>query len=227
MPFRPASDRPAPDSPTSNAGAGTPRDVAGRIGPAGAVDTRVLALQETVQRSGRTLWSVAAAVLGRRSDAEDVVQEAVIVALGKLDQLSKVENLAVWLAQIVRFVALNRRRADRLRHAESEAALERVPTSSTAPGAGDSAADSPVSRTGTLISAERHFDDNVLAALRGLDETPRACLLLRVLNDLSYREIGELLGIPEGTAMSHVFRARRSMLQALTEMGDSRAPKVD
>ena len=58
-----------------------------------------------------------------------------------------------------------------------------------------------------------------MRALDTLEETPRACLLLRVLNELSYKEIGQVLDIPEGTAMSHVFRCRRTMLEKLSSAG--------
>lgn len=181
-------------------------------------EPHVEALQRAVQESGRTLWSIAAAVLGRRDDAEDVVQEAVVVALGKRDELSKVQNYTAWLGQIVRFIALNRRRPARIRMADGDEALNVVAADSAPPLA------AVADRDGRLASAaDDLFDDNVLRALNALDEMPRACLLLRVLNDLSYREIGAALDIPEGTAMSHVFRARRAMLQRLTDMGDSRA----
>jgi RNA polymerase sigma-70 factor (ECF subfamily) len=66
-----------------------------------------------------------------------------------------------------------------------------------------------------LLPDQEHFDDAVMRALRQVDETPRACFLLRTLMRSSYREISELLGIPEGTAMSHVHRSRATLRQAL------------
>ena len=61
-----------------------------------------------------------------------------------------------------------------------------------------------------------HSDADVLVhavmdALRTLDETARACLLMRVVLDLPYRNIALALNIPEGTAASHVHRARATM----------------
>lgn len=172
------------------------------------------AFEFAVKNNSRTLWSVAAAVLGRRDDAEDVVQEAVIVALGKRQEFAKVENFTAWLAQIVRFVALNRRRSAKLRAAEGEDALRHVPAPVTA-NAGSADPAHLVDTRGNLLAGEKAFDDHVMRALDTLDDTPRACLLLRILNDLSYKEIGTVLEIPEGTAMSHVFRARRVLLEML------------
>ena len=53
--------------------------------------------------------------------------------------------------------------------------------------------------------------------MKRLEETARTCLLLRTLRDMPYREISLLLDIPEGTAMSHVHRARQAMRYFLTE----------
>ncbi|MBT8484154.1 MAG: RNA polymerase sigma factor, partial [Phycisphaerae bacterium] len=70
---------------------------------------------------------------------------------------------------------------------------------------------------GTLPPDQRSFDDDVLHALDGLEETARACLLLRTVVDLPYKEIARALDVPEGTAMSHVHRARRVLREKLDE----------
>jgi RNA polymerase sigma-70 factor (ECF subfamily) len=189
--------RPADDRPTST----------GQT----ASDPTLASFEQAVQAHSRTLWSVAAGVLGRRDGAEDVVQEAVIVALGKKSELSKVENFVAWMAQIVRFVALNRRRSNKIRAADGEEALMRIAADEDQGPRHDRLIDTH----GRLHAGEAIFDDHVLKAVNALDETPRACLLLRVLNDMSYKEIGQVLQIPEGTAMSHVFRARKLMMERL------------
>ncbi|MCA8975519.1 MAG: sigma-70 region 4 domain-containing protein [Planctomycetes bacterium] len=55
----------------------------------------------------------------------------------------------------------------------------------------------------------------MLRGLNCLRETTRICLLLRTVLDLPYPEIGEMLGIPEGSAMSHVHRARQQLVARL------------
>src|SRR6185503_14289646 len=62
------------------------------------------------QSAWRTLWYVAAAVLGGRSGADDVVQEAAIVALDKLHQFQPGTNFLAWMSRIVRYTALNHAR---------------------------------------------------------------------------------------------------------------------
>jgi RNA polymerase sigma-70 factor (ECF subfamily) len=54
-------------------------------------------------------------------------------------------------------------------------------------------------------------------ALEQVGDVARACLLLRTIESLDYRQIAQLLEIPEGTAMSHVHRARRLLRGQLTQ----------
>ncbi|MCA9298545.1 MAG: RNA polymerase sigma factor [Phycisphaerales bacterium] len=150
------------------------------------------------------LWCIAVGVLGRRDGAEDVVQEAALIGLRKRSEFSPGTSFEAWMGQIVRFTALNtarRRKAERLERVPEQAAQER--------------AAHPVTPDGLLRDDQRDFDDDVTHALGTLDPTARASLLLRTVLDLSYREIAEVLEIPEGTAMSHVHRSRKAMRLAL------------
>lgn len=69
---------------------------------------------------------------------------------------------------------------------------------------------------GSLSNIKEEFDEEVLAAINEIEQLPRACLLLRIVHELSYRDIGEMLGIPEGTAMSHVHRVRSKLRTKLS-----------
>lgn len=145
--------------------------------------------------ASRVLWCVAVGVVGNRSAGEDLVQEAALLALGKLDTFVPGSNFAAWMGQYVRFVALNQRRKnERRRHAleANEAIL--APQPPTPP------------RDPRVL-----FDHHVAEALASLSEAQRTCLLLKTVVELEYNEIAELLEIPAGTAMSHVSRARAKM----------------
>jgi RNA polymerase sigma-70 factor (ECF subfamily) len=161
----------------------------------------------------RSLWLIAAAVLGERSDADDVVQEAAMIGLRKLGEFDPSTNFSAWMGGIVRNVARNyaRKRVRRQTAAADPRTIDQsrvaVPESGSGPA---------FDRRGTLPADQSDFDDRVLHALNLLEETARACLLLRTLRDLPYREISALLGIPEGTAMSHVHRSRQVLRQQLS-----------
>ncbi len=178
---------------------------------------------ELFQESWRTLWCVTAAVLGGRDEVEDVLQEAALIAIGKLGDFDSQTNFTAWMAQIVRYTALNtaRRRARRRAVVSIHDDLLEQPAGSEHRGNGSSLA----SGKGDLRAYEEDFDDHLLGALRLLDQTPRACLLLRTVEGLSYREISDVLEIPEGTAMSHVHRARQALRERLapSQRSNSRA----
>ncbi len=134
-----------------------------------------------------------------------------MTALTKLDQFDPETSFSAWMGQIVRYTALNARRkntADRI-----------------APGADPDHAQSPdramaqaVDARGGIIPDQESFDDEVLKALAELGEVSRICLLLRTVRGLTYREIARTLDLPEGTAMSHVHRARVTLRRAMTHM---------
>jgi RNA polymerase sigma-70 factor (ECF subfamily) len=159
------------------------------------------------QEVSRALWCVAAGVLGDRSRADDLVQDAATVAMTKLADFDPDTSFLAWMSQIVRYLALNdRRRSKRERNAYSshEARLRSLGHEARA----DAPPGTPINSRGQLEAAQHAFDDDVYKALQELDEAPRSCLLLRSIAGLSYREISLATSIPEGTAMSHVHRAR-------------------
>ncbi len=174
---------------------------------------------EFFEKSWRTLWCVAAAVLGSRDEVEDVLQESALIALGKLGDFDPQSNFTAWMAQIVRYTALNtaRRRARRRAVASIHDDLLQQPAGAEHRGNGSASA----SGKGNLPAYEEAFDDRLLGALKSLGETPRACLLLRTVQDMSYREISQVLGIPEGTAMSHVHRTRQALRERLAPIPGS------
>ncbi len=60
--------------------------------------------------ASRKLWCLAAAVLGGHALAEDVVQEAAMTALQRLESFDAESNFDAWMGQIVRYTALNHAR---------------------------------------------------------------------------------------------------------------------
>lgn len=160
----------------------------------------------------RPLWLIAAAVLRNPAEADDVVQEAALVALSKLPEFRPGSNFVAWMAQMVRFVALNHIRK-RSRRPGGDAARESGLT------AGED--ESSPERPGSHYPNPAHGDGSLLLALDDVAETARVCLILRTMEGWSYTRIAELLDIPEGTAMSHVHRARAYLRKRLREESPS------
>jgi len=162
------------------------------------------------------LFLVGYGMLGDRGLAEDTVQDAVALALGKLETFTPGTYFTAWLSQFIRHVALNQRRRRRRRFTLSLDHEEASPPATSA---------APVS-TGRLLEDDcGHFDDRVSAALLTLKPVARACLLLRTVAEMDYVEIAQTLDLPQGTAMSHVYRARKALrkqLASASNPGDSR-----
>lgn len=174
------------------------------------------AFAERFEGVSRTLWCIAAAVVGDRFAADDVVQESAMVALGKLEQFDSNSNFLAWMARIVRFTALNHGRRRKSTHLIDHIDADRSP-SGYADARANSSDHAAVTGHGDLLADQHAFDDRVLAALNTLDPTARACLLLRVVMNRPYRDIALALDIAEGTAMSHVHRSRMTLRATLSD----------
>lgn len=170
------------------------------------------------EESARVLWLVAAGIVGDHARAEDVVQEAAVIALGKLHQFEAGTSFTAWMAQIVRYVALNHARKERKAGVTLDGEAWEQPSDSRRTAAGGLR----LTERGDLPEDQGHFDDETVRALKSVGEIPRACLLLRTIEGLEYSEISRLLGIPEGTAMSHVHRARQFLRERLASKGTVR-----
>lgn len=175
-------------------------------GQASANDARAKEFAAQFTASFRVLWLIGVGIIGDADLAEDVVQEAAIIAYSKFDQFSPGTNFSGWAGQIVRNVALNRARTERRRRTKpvEPELLDAVP---------GQAAESPISPMDR--STGLGIDQRVLHALGNVGDTARACLLLRTLEGMEYSQIARLMEIPEGTAMSHVHRARSYLRERL------------
>jgi RNA polymerase sigma-70 factor (ECF subfamily) len=140
-------------------------------------------------------YAVALAITRNPHDAEDVAQDALIQALERIAECRDPARFGGWLVRIVRNRAFNHRRYLGVRAAET---LDEDLAGSTA--------DSPYQ------DAERaELRDRLSAAVGELPETQREVLLLHDLEGWKHREIGDALGMPEGTVRYHLFNARKAV----------------
>ncbi len=169
-----------------------------------------------------TLWRIAAGMIGDRTHAEDIVQEAAIIGLSKLEGFRPGSNFVAWMAAIVRRCALNysRKVRNRATVATDPVMLDQSERSADV----DSSTGPIVSKTGSLNEAQDAFDDHLLRGLMALSDEARCCVLLRIVEELSYAEISELMQIAQGTAMSHVHRGK-SLLRRYVQGADPPATK--
>ena len=144
------------------------------------------------------------------SDAEDIVQEACLRAFRGIAGFGDV-NARAWLLSIVRntaFTWLKKHRDPRLVAVENIELVEATgPERDEGPFAG------PSSPEASLI--ERADAARLEAAIGAMPEEFRETLVLRDLQGLDYRAIAEVTGVPIGTVMSRLARARRRLMAQL------------
>jgi RNA polymerase sigma-70 factor (ECF subfamily) len=168
------------------------------------------------------LHLVATAIVGDRSHAHDLVQEAAIIALRKSDQFVVGSSFVAWLSEIVRRCSLNYAR--KVRGRRTTAADPDLLAQTAHRDAADGTTWPIRGETGELVEDQMDFDDRTLHALQTMSADARCCLLLRVVQELTYAEISELMQIPEGTAMSHVHRSKQQLRRLLAPCQSN--PKV-
>ncbi|HTF61779.1 MAG TPA: sigma-70 family RNA polymerase sigma factor [Edaphobacter sp.] len=154
------------------------------------------------------LYGYAMALTRNRVEAEDLVQETYVRALGAAARLRQNSNVKGWLFTILRnlwFTELRKRR--------------NAPTIVEMDG-DDHTADSLVgnAREAHEIFVSNEDSDIVRSAIDDLPVEFREIILLREFEELSYQEIADVLGCPAGTVMSRLGRARAKLRTALADM---------
>lgn len=142
-------------------------------------------------------------------NAEDVVQEACLRAFKFLDSFHG-DNARAWLLAIVRntyYTWLKTHRAEALNVPFDEDTMGASPLS------GEEAAFGSLDRLLEQQDARRLVN----GALERLPEEFREVIVLRELEEMSYKEIAAIAGIPLGTVMSRLARARKLLLQHLQQ----------
>lgn len=151
-------------------------------------------------------YNLARWIMGSVEEAEDVVQEAMVRALTYFPSF-RGRNARAWLLQIVRntaYSSLRTRRGVRLVPLAEEAGENDDP--------GVELADPGDDPEAALIRARdlRRLDALIERLPLGVRET----LVMRELEELSYREIAQITEVPIGTVMSRLWRARRLLAGA-------------
>jgi RNA polymerase sigma-70 factor (ECF subfamily) len=145
---------------------------------------------------------------GRQADAEDLLQDAMLRAFGRFGELREPDAARAWLFTILARTNLNRLRTQR-RRAEMLASDLDEHEFEDALASWRSAA-TPDEQTDLAFTRDR-----VAAALDALDEHLRPVVWLTDVEGFRQREVAEMLGIPEGTVASRLFRARHNLREAL------------
>ena len=143
--------------------------------------------------------------------AEDAVQDAMLRALTYFSSFRGGDPRA-WLLRIVRNV-VHDRLAAAMRAREVALPTQGDEEEATAVPEPADPADDP-----EAALSRRQDRATLAAALAALPVELRECLVLRELEEMSYRDIAVVTGVPVGTVMSRLWRARRALLRGAEAM---------
>jgi len=166
------------------------------------------AFEQIVRRYQRPMIGLVARMVGDRAVAEELAQDAFVKAFRNLRSFDATRRLSSWLFRIAHNTAL-----DWLRRARPAVVAldDRAGDTARQLAAGAAPGADPV-ETQALGRA-------IEAAMQALRPTYRAAIALRYEEELSFEEIGQVLGVPEVTVRTYVHRARKELAQALTAVG--------
>jgi RNA polymerase sigma factor (sigma-70 family) len=150
-----------------------------------------------------SLYNFAHWLAQNREDAEDLVQETFVKALRGFSSFRPETNFRAWIFQILRNTFLS-----------SQSRLDRRKTVALDPD------ETLLELPGTMGTAESVLIERADAhlVLHAIDQLPpafREVLLLCDVEEMSYKEVAEVLSIPIGTVMSRLTRARKAVRGAL------------
>jgi RNA polymerase sigma-70 factor (ECF subfamily) len=158
------------------------------------------------QNQTRFLYNVALKYAGNHYDAEDLAQETLYTAYHKFHQLRDSRKFKSWMFTILRnqFLKWQRKRLP-VQENETENGIDYL---------------SQLESVSLQQDAASVYERKVEAAtiqsiLDKLPEKYKAVLILYYMEDSSYQEIAEMLGVPIGTVMSRLSRAKQMMKKAL------------
>jgi RNA polymerase sigma-70 factor (ECF subfamily) len=169
-------------------------------------------VEQIVRRYQRPVIRLIARMIRDPSLAEDLAQETFVKAFRNLAAFDPTRRLSSWLFRIAHNTAID--------------ALRRVrPAVVSLDGAIDGGAELAAAPAPDPVE-QRALADALDAALAHLRPDQRAALTLRYEEGLSFDEVGQVLGIPEATARSHVHRARRALSHRLSDAGWAPADRL-
>jgi len=170
------------------------------------------AFAEIVFHYQKKVLNIAYRMLGNFEEAKDLAQEVFISVFDSIKDLKEEIKFDAWLTQITLNHCRNRwKYLKRRQYFNSESLDDPIETEDgNIPKAIVDPSDSP-----ETLYEKKSIQEFIQRGLLELKEDQRELLVLRDLQGFSYGEMGELLGLPEGTIKSKLHRARMELKEVL------------
>jgi RNA polymerase sigma-70 factor, ECF subfamily len=162
-----------------------------------------------VRQNWRKVFNVAYKFVGKHDEAEDLTQDIFLKIFKALASFDRRANFQTWIISISRNLCIDHYRSVRK---ERQTIAREVDTTDLQPASSD---------RGPYQAAEHQDLRGLLRqALQKLPLTLRTAVVLRDLQELSYQEIADRLGLPEGTVKSRINRGRIELAHQLRRLQD-------
>jgi RNA polymerase sigma-70 factor (ECF subfamily) len=168
------------------------------------------AFGELVRRWERRIFALAYGMLGREEDARDATQETFLAAFRNLRGFRGEAKVSSWLHRIAVNQCLTRQRRAKVR---SESALDEEED-----GAAQVAA--PLEQSPVRVVEGRQRTAAVRRALNGLPVELRQIVVMKEFEELTFREIAEVLDLPLSTVKSRLYTGLKQLQMRLAKFGD-------
>lgn len=165
------------------------------------------AWEQIVRMHWRRVFNLAYKFVGRHEEAEDLTQDIFLKIFRSLDTFDRRANFQTWLVSVSRNLCIDHYRSVRK---ERETIDRHVDANDLAPRSHE---------PGPMATLEqRDRVDLLREALSGLPPTLRSAVIMRDLQELSYQEIADRLGLPEGTVKSRINRGRHELARRIRKL---------
>ncbi len=167
------------------------------------------AFEELIKDYKKMAYNIALRVLRNKEDAEDISQEALVKVFRNIDSFNMQSTFKVWLYRIVMNTCLDFKRKkkivtysiDKPLESDESEILQDIPDNSNNPD---------------VIIQNKLESQMLYECIEMLDDDFRTVIVLRDLQNLSYKDIASILSCNEGTIKSRLNRARKKLRDIIT-----------
>lgn len=152
-------------------------------------------------------------MLGNHAEAQDVAQEVFVTVFKSIDSFRGESKLSTWLYRISANHCKNRIKYLRRRAHKATTELDAQAERTLQNTAGSTLGEGQAGPAEVLEGAQ--LEQIVQRAIGKLEEEHRLLLLLRDVEEMSYEEIMQVTGLPEGTVKSRLHRARQALKEEI------------
>ena len=161
-----------------------------------------------VRQYWRKVFNIAYKFVGKHDEAEDLTQDIFMKIFKSLSTFDRRANFQTWLISVSRNLCIDHYRSVRKERETIDRGVVADDLAPASPDPGPMAALEQRDRVALL----RH-------ALAQLPDTLRTAVLMRDIQEMSYREIADTLGLPEGTVKSRINRGRTELARHVKKQG--------